>query len=399
MDLDRFKDINDSLGHSTGDQMLIAAARRVQSCLRITDTLARLGGDEFVILLNDARTLDDAIIVADRIQALLCMPFEINGMVTHTSASIGIVFSETMEPDAGAWGHPRPEEILRNADIAMYRAKANGKACYQVYDPSMHSQVLWRMRMEADLRKALEADEFEIHYMPIVEICTGKFKGIEALVRWRHPTLGLVTPDRFISLAEDTGLIISLGEWIVQAACMDAAHWPSDVKVAVNVSPIQLRKTNLFDVILCALVDSGLPPERLEIEITERVLLEKDGDYLSTLRQLQNLGVSVALDDFGTGYSSLGYLKQFRFDKIKIDRSFTGELLEKPECAAVVCAVIGMGRALDIVTVAEGVETEEQAMALRAAGLDQIQGWLIGRPLPASELRFENHRPAGGRIA
>jgi diguanylate cyclase (GGDEF)-like protein len=402
LDLDRFKDVNDSLGHAVGDALLKETAQRLLAALRSSDVVARLGGDEFAIIQGsqripgtggdaDANLREQAIVLANRIIELVGEPYDIDGRKVVIGVSIGIAIAPV---DGTA-----PDELMKKADLALYRIKADGRNGYALFDVELAQAADERHRLEVDLRQGVVRNEFELHYQPVAKIGTRRVCCMEALVRWRHPTLGLITPDRFISLAEDTGLITSMGEWIVQAACLEAARWPSDVKVAVNVSPVQLRKSNLFDVILCALVDSGLPPERLEIEITERVLLDKDGDHLSTLRQLQNLGVSIALDDFGTGYSSLGYLKQFRFDKIKIDRSFTGELLERPECAAIVCAVIGMGRALNIVTVAEGVETEDQMLALRAAGLDQVQGWLIGRPLPACELQFEDTRTIDTRIA
>jgi diguanylate cyclase (GGDEF)-like protein len=390
LDLDRFKDVNDSLGHAVGDLLLKETAQRLLASMRSTDIVARLGGDEFAIIQGPRRgrgkgdTVPDmreqAIALASRVTELVGEPYEIDGRKVVVGVSIGIAIA----PRDGI----APDDLMKKADLALYRVKSDGRNGYAFFDAELAQAADERHRLEVDLRQGLERSEFELHYQPVAEIGSRRTCCMEALVRWRHPALGLVTPDRFISLAEDTGLITALGEWIMQAATMEAARWPDDVKLAVNVSPVQLRKANLFDVILCALVDSGLPPERLELEITERVLLEKEGDHLSTLRQLQNLGVSIALDDFGTGYSSLSYLKQFRFDKIKIDRSFTGEILEKSECAAIVSAIIGMGRALDIVTVAEGVETDDQMVALRAAGIDQVQGWLIGRPRPAGQLVF-----------
>jgi EAL domain-containing protein (putative c-di-GMP-specific phosphodiesterase class I) len=250
----------------------------------------------------------------------------------------------------------------------------------------MAEEVDERHRLEADLHAGLARGEFELLYQPQVEVRTGRVCGMEALVRWQHPERGPIAPDQFISLAEDVGLIGPLGEWILQTACAEASGWPSDVKLAVNVSPVQFRRSALFDVVLCALVESGLAPERLEIEITERVLLEHDLDNLHVLRQLKNLGISIALDDFGTGYSSLGYLVKFPFDKIKIDRSFTRDILARSDCAAIACAVIGLGRSLDILTVAEGVETVEQLNALRVAGVDHAQGFLFGPPMAPAEV-------------
>jgi diguanylate cyclase (GGDEF)-like protein len=393
LDLDRFKDVNDSLGHAAGDILLKETAQRLRAALRATDIVARLGGDEFAIIQGPPRTpsaggdrdtkiREHTIMLANRIVELVSQPYDIDGRKVVVGVSVGIAIA----PIDGV----APDELLKKADLALYRVKADGRNGYAMFDVELAQAADERHRLEVDLRQGLTRDEFKLHYQPVATIGTRRVCGMEALVRWRHPTLGLVTPDRFISLAEDTGLITSLGKWIIHAACMEAVHWPSDIKLAINISPVQLKKSNLFDVILCALVESGLPPERLEIEITERVLLDKSGDHLSTLRQLQDLGVSIALDDFGTGYSSLSYLKQFHFDKIKIDRSFISEVLEKPECAAIICAVIGMGRALNIATVAEGVETEEQMLMLCAAGLDQVQGWLIGRPVPAPELQFKD---------
>lgn len=401
LDLDRFKDVNDSLGHAMGDVLLKETAQRLLASLRSTDIVARLGGDEFAIIQGPGRAAagssggaeemrEQAIMLANRIIELVGEPYDIDGCKVVVGVSIGIALA----PHDGV----APDELMKKADLALYRVKTEGRNGYALFDAGLARAADERHRLEVDLRQGLERKEFELHYQPVAEIASRRVCAMEALVRWRHPTLGLVTPDRFISLAEDTGLINALGEWILQAACADAASWPGDAKLAVNVSPVQLRRAGLLDVILGALVDSGLPPERLELEITERVLLDNAGDHLATLRQLQNLGVSIALDDFGTGYSSLSYLKQFRFDKIKIDRSFTSDILERPECAAIVCAIVGMGRALDIVTVAEGVETEEQIVALRAAGIDQVQGWFIGRPQPAHELRFDGAAGSGAPV-
>jgi EAL domain-containing protein (putative c-di-GMP-specific phosphodiesterase class I) len=278
---------------------------------------------------------------------------------------------------------------MQKADLALYSIKAQGRNGYSFFDAEMAMIADQRHKLEEDLRAALSRGEFELYYQPMIDVATWQPCGMEALVRWHHPDHGLISPDRFIALAEDIGLVSSLGEWILQTACADAAKWPEPIKVAINISPIQFRSANLLDVIMCALVDSGLSPERLEIEITERVLLENDANYISTLHQMKNLGVSIALDDFGTGYSSLGYLKMFPFDKIKIDRSFTSELLQRSDCAAIVCAIINLGRSLDIITVAEGIETQAQFQALRAAGVTQAQGYLIGHPLPAERIVFD----------
>ncbi len=385
MDLDRFKDINDSLGHTTGDQMLVAAARRVQSCLRISDTLARLGGDEFVILLNEANELSDAISVADRIQTMLCMPFEINGMVTHTSVSIGIVFSETMEPDTGQRRYPRPEEILRNADIAMYRAKANGKACYQVYDPSMHSQVLWRMQMETDLRKALEEETFEIHYMPIIEIRTGKFKGIEALVRWQHPQRGLVPPGDFVPLAEESGLIIPLDRWVCERACRQVVEWQHQFgqpfELSINFSGKQFAQPDLIRSIEGIIAATGIDTNMLRLEITESALMENLEQAMRMLREIRSLGVQVEVDDFGTGYLSFTHLLQLPFSTLKIDRTFISPLGLDMKKTELVRAMVSMAHIIGMEVVAEGIESKQQVQVLKDMGCDLGQGFLISRPL------------------
>lgn len=385
MDLDRFKDINDSLGHSTGDQMLIAAANRVQSCLRVSDTLSRLGGDEFVILLNDAAELTDAIAVADRIQAMLSVPFEIDGLMTHTSASIGIVFSESMGPDAGVLGYPRPEEILRNADIAMYRAKANGKACFQVYDPSMHSAVLWRMRMEADLRKALDADEFEIHYMPIVSICTGALKGVEALVRWRHPQRGLIPPGDFVPLAEESGLIIPLDRWVFERACRQVVEWQRrfgrPIDLSINLSGKQFAQPDLIRSIQAIIASTGIDTSTLRLEITESAVMENIEQATRTLREIKSLGVQVEVDDFGTGYLSFTHLLQLPVSTLKIDRTFISPLSLDKKKTELVRAMVSMAHIIGMEVVAEGIETEQQVDILKDMGCDLGQGFLISRPL------------------
>jgi diguanylate cyclase (GGDEF)-like protein len=392
LDLDHFKTINDSLGHPAGDALLKEMAHRLSCMLRESDVLARLGGDEFAIVQVAPRNLDSggddaammreaAAALANRIIDVVREPFDVFGQQMVVGASIGVARA----PRDGR----EPEELMKRADLALYRAKSEGRNGYAFFEPEMAEAASERQRLEADLRAGLAAGQFELYFQPQVDVATRSLCGMEALVRWHHPTQGLIAPDRFISLAEDTGLIGALGEWIMEAGCREAVKWPAHVKIAINVSPVQFRKSSLFDLILCALIDSGLPPERLEIEITERVLLANDTAYLSTLHQLKNIGVAVALDDFGTGYSSLSYLTMFPFDKIKIDQSFTRQALERADCAAITAAIINLGRTLDVVTLAEGVETERQFEVLHAAGLDQAQGYLFGRPMPASEIRFD----------
>jgi diguanylate cyclase (GGDEF)-like protein len=389
LDLDRFKDVNDSLGHPAGDALLKEMAQRLRASLRETDVLARLGGDEFAILQGgEADQRDAAIMLAVRIVELVAKPFDLDGRKVSVGTSIGI----SLAPQDGV----DPDDLLKRADLALYRTKAAGRNGFNFFNPDMTAEVDARHRLENELRDALAREQFELHYQPVVDVMTRAPRGAEALIRWRHPTKGLIAPDRFISLAEDTGLIVQLGAWILQKACADAASWPSHIKLAINLSPVQFRKGDLFDLILCALVDSGLPPERLEIEITESVLLENETNYRVVLQQLKNIGITIVLDDFGTGYSSLGYLTTFPVDKIKIDKSFTQGLLERADCAAVVASVLTLARGLDIATTAEGVETEDQFEMLQAAGVNLAQGWLFGRPCPAPELDFAAP-PAGER--
>jgi diguanylate cyclase (GGDEF)-like protein len=391
LDLDHFKTINDSLGHPAGDALLKEMAQRLSGLLRESDVLARLGGDEFAIVQMAPRNLDPcgneeasmhdgAAALAGRIIEAIGQPCDIFGLQMVVGASIGIALA----PRDGK----EPEELMKRADLALYRAKSDGRNGFAFFEPEMAEAASERQRLEADLRAGLVNGEFELHFQPQVDVASRRVCGMEALVRWHHPAQGLISPDRFISLAEDTGLIVALGEWILEAGCREAAKWPEEVKIAINVSPAQFRKSNLFDLVLCALIDSGLKPDRLEIEITERVLLANDSEYMATLHQLKNIGVAIALDDFGTGYSSLGYLTMFPFDKIKIDQSFSRQVLERSDCAAITAAIINLGRSLDIDTVAEGVETEQQFVALRAAGLQQAQGYLFGRPVPAAAIDF-----------
>jgi len=382
LDLDRFKDVNDSLGHPAGDALLKEMATRLRSSLRETDVLARLGGDEFAILQPGERDQREAaIMLAVRIIDLIAKPFDLDGRKVSVGTSIGIALA----PQDGL----DPDELLKKADLALYRTKAAGRNGFNFFNPEMTAEVDARHRLENELRDALTRGEFELYYQPVIDAATRTPCGAEALIRWNHPSKGLIAPDRFVSLAEDTGLINQLGAWILQKACADAAAWPPHIKLAVNLSPVQFRKGDVFDLILCALVDSGLPPKRLEIEITESVLLENEANYRLVLQQLKNIGISIVLDDFGTGYSSLGYLTTFPVDKIKIDKAFTQGLLDRAECAAVVASVLTLARGLDIETTAEGVETEEQFEMLQAAGVNTAQGFLFGRPGPAAKLRFE----------
>jgi diguanylate cyclase (GGDEF)-like protein/PAS domain S-box-containing protein len=382
LDLDRFKDVNDSLGHHTGDELLKEAAQRLRLSLREADTLARLGGDEFAIIqTSESNQREGAIALAIRLIDNLNEPFEIDGHKLSIGTSIGIALA----PEDGT----SADELMKKADMALYRAKAEGRNNYSFFDPAMTAQADARHHLENDLRRAISANELELHYQPVIDVKTHTICGIEALVRWRHPKRGLINPQEFIPLAEETGLIIPLGEWVLQQAFADAKSWPSHVKVAVNLSPVQFKKGNLLDVILCLLVESGLSPQRLELEITESVLFENEGRNVTMLHQLKNLGISIALDDFGTGYSSLSYLTMFPFDKIKIDKSFTLNMTRNPTSAAIIAAVLSLGRSLDIATTAEGVETWQEFQALRVSGVNFVQGYLFSRPRPVSELDFD----------
>jgi diguanylate cyclase (GGDEF)-like protein/PAS domain S-box-containing protein len=382
LDLDRFKQVNDTLGHPAGDALLIEVATRLKSLLRETDVLARLGGDEFAIIqAGEADQREAAKLLADRIIEMLRKPFDIDGGNISIGTSIGIALAS--EHEIGS------DDLLKMADLALYRAKSAGRNGYCFFDPQMSEVASARQEIESDLRRAIQQNELELHYQPIIDSKTRKICSAEALVRWRHPTKGLLYPDLFIPLAEETGLITQIGDWVLRAACAEAATWPAEVKVAVNLSLVQFRKTNLPDVVMRALVDSGLRPERLELEITETALIESAAECLPALRQFKSLGITVALDDFGTGYSSLSQLAMFPFDKIKIDKSFTQNLTKRSECAAIVSATLTLAQSLDIATTAEGVETVDQYRLLRLAGVTSLQGYLFKRPGPASEIDFD----------
>jgi diguanylate cyclase (GGDEF)-like protein len=380
LDLDRFKEVNDTLGHAFGDTLLKAVADRIRANVATTDVVARLGGDEFAVLqaLSDDGQAAD---IADALLASIREPFSLGGHRVNVETSIGIAL-------APYHGH-EAEQLLKTADLALYKAKSEGRNIYRLFRPEMELEARARHALESDLRNAIERNEFELHYQPIICTATRSVCGVEALVRWRHPRRGLVPPDSFIPLAEETGLIVPLGAWVLRSACRDAAKWPAHIKLAVNLSSVQFRQDDLFAMVTGALNGAALPAERLELEVTESVLLQNNEQNLALLHRLRDLGISIALDDFGTGYSSLSYLQRFPFDKIKIDRSFVANLTTQTDCVAIVSAVTGLARALDITTTAEGVETEEQLTLLRAAGCGQAQGYLFGRPRVKSELAFE----------
>jgi len=383
LDLDKFKNVNDTLGHPAGDQLLVEVAQRLSSSLRDTDVLARLGGDEFAIIQENERNQSEgAIALALRIIRLIEKPFDLNSHRVGIGTSIGIAFAPEHGADA--------ETLLKKADLALYATKSGGRNDFRVFQPELIEAADIQKSMESELREAISRNEFELLYQPVIDLKTSSICGVEAFVRWHHPSKGVLAPDQFLPLAESTGLMMSLGEWILQQACMDAAAWPARIKIAINISAVQFNKGNLFDVILCALVDSGLSPERLELEIADTSLLERNqAEHLLTIRQLKNLGVSIVLDNCGTGYSSANYLTSFPFDKIKIDKSFTQGFRSRRDCAAVVASVLALARGLDIATVAKGVENSEQLEALRAAGVDFAQGYLFSRPVPHSELDLD----------
>jgi diguanylate cyclase (GGDEF)-like protein len=379
LDLDKFKVVNDTRGHLAGDRLLVEVGRRLQSEIRETDVLARLGGDEFAIIQEGRPDQNEgASALALRIINAITQPFDLSG---H-EASVGISIGVALAPAHGV----EAEELLRSADLALYDAKANGRNGFRVFQDEMLKAADTQRLAESELRDAIAREEFELHYQPVISVETRMLCGVEALVRWRHPTRGLVAPDQFIPLAESTGLIVPLGEWVLRQACRDASSWPAYVKVAVNISAVQFRRGDLFDTILRTLLRTGLSPDRLELEITETALLENQEAHLATIRRLKNLGISMALDDFGTGYSAVNYLTIFPFDKIKIDKSFTQGVLNRRDCKAVVASTLALAQGLGIVTTAEGIETEEQFEYMRKAGVDLAQGYLFGRPVPFSQL-------------
>jgi diguanylate cyclase (GGDEF)-like protein/PAS domain S-box-containing protein len=381
LDLDRFKHVNDTLGHSGGDALLREVATRLIGFLRETDVLARLGGDEFVIIqAGETNQREAASTLADRIIDIIAKPFNIEGSEINIGTSIGISLAPEHATD--------PESLLKMADMALYSAKSSGRGGHRFFEIEMNEAASLRRQVETELRHAIHNDELELYYQPIIDAKTRRICGAEALIRWRHPTKGMILPEHFIPLAEETGLITQIGEWVLLTACVEAARWPVGVKIAVNLSPVQFSKCNLIDVVLYALAQSKLPPERLELEITETALIESATECLPVLRQLKNLGISIALDDFGTGYSSLSQMTIFPFDKIKIDKSFTLNMTRRADCAAIISATLTLATSLDITTTAEGVETAEQYQLLQLAGVTSLQGHLFKRPSPASELDF-----------
>lgn len=378
LDLDRFKIINEGLGHVMGDRLLIAIARRLEKCLRPSDTIARLGGDEFAILLDDIKDANDATRIVERLQKELARSFDLSGQEAFVTASIGIALSTK--------GYEHPEDLLRDADMAMYRAKTLGRARHEIFDVTMQSRALGLLQLESYLRRAVEREEFQIHYQPIVSLESGKIIGSEALVRWQHPQRGLVSPAEFIPLAEETGLIIPLGEWVLRTVCKQNKAWKDagfpPLYISVNLSARQFKQKNLTEMITQILKDLNLDPQLLKLELTESIVMENADATIKILKELKELGIQLSIDDFGTGYSSLSYLKRFPIDTLKIDQSFVRNIATDPNDAAITTAVITLAHNLKLRVIAEGLEEEEQLVFLRSQQCDEIQGYLLSRPLP-----------------
>jgi diguanylate cyclase len=382
IDLDGFKDVNDSLGHSAGDQLLIKVAERIRGCVRTADTAARLGGDEFAVLLEDLTGPDDAAAVAERLLEALTTPFVIGGRDTTVAASIGIALN-TRSDDT--------ESLLRSADVAMYSVKASGRARYDFYASEMLDSVLARVELGQQLRLALDNGEFVLHYQPILEMASGAVSGVEALIRWEHPTRGLLAPVDFLDVAEDTGAIVAIGNWVLEEACRQAQAWnnqrpESRIRMSVNLSPTQVLSTGILDSVRSALESSGLDPSLLVLELTEAVMIRDIELAATRLRQLKELGVFLAIDDFGTGYSSLSYLRQLPFDVLKIDKEFIDGLNHSPGESALAAGILGLAGTLEMISVAEGVEDADQVGTLRDLGCQYAQGYLFSRPLPAAAI-------------
>jgi diguanylate cyclase (GGDEF)-like protein/PAS domain S-box-containing protein len=378
LDLDQFKAVNDTFGHPCGDKLLRVVAERLRGLVGEADTIARMGGDEFVIVQATIADPAEATSLAQRVIDALSEPYDIDGQQAVIGVSIGI----SVGPGDGS----NPDKLLRNADLALYRAKSDGRGTFRFFEPAMDLQMQTRRVMEQDLRKALPAGEFELHYQPVVNLASKEISGFEALIRWNHPAKGLISPATFIPLAEEIGFIVPMGEWVIRQACATAAQWPDNLHVAVNISAIQFRSPGLMQVIVSALAASGLAPTRLEIEITESVLLHNKEATLAVLHQLRALGIRIAMDDFGTGYSSLTYLQSFPFDKIKIDRSFVKNITEDSSSLTIVRAVAALANGMGMTATAEGVETAEQLHSIASEGCTEMQGFLFSKPLPAAEI-------------
>jgi diguanylate cyclase (GGDEF)-like protein len=378
LDLDRFKEVNDQLGHLAGDEFLTQLAARLRRCPRDTDMVARIGGDEFGLIAANITKLDDAFKLAEEIISTFDHPFLIEGHEIVGAASIGI----SLAPRDGKTAN----DLLKHADVALYRAKKAGSGTIRFFEPSDDASARERRALQLDLEAAIERDELFLVYQPFLDLRENRITGFEALLRWRHPARGLVSPPEFIALAEESGLIHSIGDWAVRSACKALSQWPANIRVAVNVSAVQFQNANILQTFVRALAEARVTPGRLEIEITESILLSKYDSAASVLNSLLELGVTVALDDFGTGYSSLTYLRRLPFSRIKIDQSFVRDMLMQPDCAAIVKSVIALAQDLQIGVVAEGVESTEQLDYLRQTNCDEVQGYLIGRPVEANQV-------------
>lgn len=378
LDLDYFKNVNDTLGHPVGDALLKIVGERLRSAVREEDLVARIGGDEFAVLQRSTDHPRQAELLAQRIIGSLCKPYNLQGQRAIVSVSIGIVIATDHSMDA--------DQLMKNADMALYRAKADGRGTYRFFQSEMDSAMQARHAMEMDLREAIELGSFVILYQPVFDLQLDRVVGFEALLRWQHPTKGVVSPSEFIPLTEELGLIVPIGEWVLHRACRDAASWPERIRLAVNLSPVQFRVDGLVEIVEHALADSGLAADRLELEITETALLQDNQIVLAQLHRLRAMGVRIALDDFGTGYSSLSYLRSFPFDKIKIDQSFVREMGNRLDCRAIVNSIAALAVELGITTTAEGVETKEQLDYVRKAGCREVQGYYFDRPLPVTDV-------------
>jgi diguanylate cyclase (GGDEF)-like protein/PAS domain S-box-containing protein len=393
LDLDRFKQVNDTLGHAVGDRLLQAAADRLRHSVREDGLVARLGGDEFAVLQAATEQPNGATSLATRLIESLSRPFNIDGQQVVIGASVGVSIAPVDGRDV--------DELLKKADMGLYRAKAEGKGTFRFFEAGMDARMQARRMLELDLRKAIANSEFELYFQPILKLDPQEIVGFEALLRWHHPERGLIYPTEFVPLAEEIGLIVPIGEWVLRNATLEAVKWPNHFLIAINLSSVQFRNRNLVQTVVSALANSGLAPERLELEITESVLLQNEEVTLATLHSLREFGVRIAMDDFGTGYSSLGYLRSFPFDKIKIDQSFIKEVSSRSDSLAIVRAVTGLGTSLGIATTAEGVENLEQLERLKLEGCNEGQGFLFSPPVPANELPalIEKHGVASRKVA
>jgi diguanylate cyclase (GGDEF)-like protein len=378
LDLDHFKTVNDTLGHPIGDELLRNVADRLRACVRDTEFVARVGGDEFAIVQRSIESPKQAGALARRVRDTLSEPYDIQGHVAVVDASVGIAVA----PGDGN----EPDVLIKNADMALYRAKGEGRATYRFFAPEMDARMQKRRSLELALRDALAQSQFELHYQPIFDVAAGTIVSCEALIRWHHPDRGMIAPAEFIPVAEEIGLIVPLGDWVLRRACEDAAAWPDRIKVAINLSPTQIASRNLVPSIVQTLAAARLNPSRLTVEITEAVLLRNSEATVATLYQLRSLGIQIALDDFGTGFSSLSYLRSFPFDKLKIDRCFIAGLADSEEDISIVRAVTGLARSLRMTTTAEGVETEQQLARVRDLGCTEMQGNLFSLPLPVRDV-------------